>query len=675
MDKTYLYHAFITYRRSDGRRVARRLRRRLLDYQLPDTLRPSSAPARLAIYLDTLYERATQDFFDNTIKPALAASRHLIIVQSPDTLRLRADGQENWVVREIRYFQTLPQGKNMAVALAQGTVEDPLPANLGPQFPNIERVDMRPLGRLIPRPVDDQLLTFIATLYDIPPEHMPDLRREETLQQLRRVRRRAVVFGVAFLVVVGLLLVALVSRQQARSAQALAETRLQTANSLRLAAESRTQGAHRTDLALLLAAQALDIRPTVEARSALLAGFDRSPQLAAYLHCASFARAVAFASSGNTLAIACDKEVTFWDIQQWAMNGPSWKTEGEPINLLRFDPSSHLLAASGSNALRIYDLQSQSTVEHTAHSAPIRTLAFSHDGKLLSSADGNGVVLLWSTETLLKSGPTVSPLLPNPVPNTAALAFSPDDHLLALAGDDGDIRLYAVPNGEEMGMLCCHSDGVSDVKFLNTKTILSSSVDGSIRQWNLEQGTNTALATDAARRYATKLALSDDTQRFAYVTEQNVIKVGSVVTGAFEEFKGHTHNVFDLTFGSFSQRPFLASAGEITPTSPDGPAEYGVLLWEVPRPHPLARRLARYSETPVVLRFVPGRPEFVCAGCGGGVELWQLEGNGLRSPFPRKSLIEAKASMERQAERANPGDRTRSDRALGQAGACSVPVD
>ncbi|HEX7186235.1 MAG TPA: hypothetical protein VF756_30700 [Thermoanaerobaculia bacterium] len=159
----------------------------LLDYKLPAALVKESTPRSLDIYLDTIYEQANEDFFKKTIMPALLASRRLIVVHTPNALKAQKDGSANWLVREIEFFRTLPQRENISIALAKGNGAE-LPAKLHIYFPNIEIVDLRRLGLLNGREVRDRLLVFIATLYDIPPKRMPDLRQEERRRKQRHLK-------------------------------------------------------------------------------------------------------------------------------------------------------------------------------------------------------------------------------------------------------------------------------------------------------------------------------------------------------------------------------------------------------------------------------------------------------------------------------------------------------
>jgi hypothetical protein len=114
----FIYDAFISYRRSDGGRTARWLRRELQAFRPPRTLR-DRLPQRLRIYPDAAYERGATDFFENTIRPALLASRFLIVVATPDAV-LRPNGQDDWIAREIDEFSRGPNGHNLLLVRGAG---------------------------------------------------------------------------------------------------------------------------------------------------------------------------------------------------------------------------------------------------------------------------------------------------------------------------------------------------------------------------------------------------------------------------------------------------------------------------------------------------------------------------------------------------------------------------
>ena len=185
------FDAFISYRRSDGGHVARWLRRELEGFRLPRALR-KVLDRKLRIYLDTAYERGTSDFYEQSIKPALLASRFLVVVATPDAVK-RAGGAEDWIQREVVDFTAGPNGRNVVAVRAAGGFSDPLPADLAQRFPNIEIVDLRGASRLsFLNPVkasrlSSEKLKLIAPLIDLPPDAMPRLRQEEERRQQARL--------------------------------------------------------------------------------------------------------------------------------------------------------------------------------------------------------------------------------------------------------------------------------------------------------------------------------------------------------------------------------------------------------------------------------------------------------------------------------------------------------
>lgn len=204
------FDAFISYRRSDGSVAAHWLRRNLERLRLPPELqRPDRKPLRC--YIDVMYRRSTDDFFQKNIVPNLRASRYLVLVATPGVLQRLGDGQPNWVEREIAEFHATPQGANILIARAAGELGDPLPAVLSPDV--AQRSDVADLRGLSwrrrmrrPRPAypRDELLTIAAALYGITEQEMPILRREEERLRRARARQRLLVTTVLMVLFAGL---------------------------------------------------------------------------------------------------------------------------------------------------------------------------------------------------------------------------------------------------------------------------------------------------------------------------------------------------------------------------------------------------------------------------------------------------------------------------------------
>lgn len=112
------------------------------------------------------------------------------------------------------------------------------------------------------------------------------------------------------------------------------------------------------------------------------------------------------------------------------------------------------------------------------------TLAFSPDGQLLASGDGNGEVQIWR----VADGQLLSTLRGHTqwIQN---VAFSPDGSLLASASDDQTIRLWHMPSNAALQVLQGHRQSVRAIAFTpNGHHLISGSSDQTLRLWNVQTG-------------------------------------------------------------------------------------------------------------------------------------------------------------------------------------------
>ena len=184
----FTFDAFISYRRSDGTKAARRLRQKLQRYDIHTRLR-HLRQRKLSVFVDSVYERGSDDFYERNIRPALLSSRRLIVLATPDAVS-RPNG-EDWVQREIQDFRAHRGAENILVVRAAGDFLAQLPGDLSVTAPNIQIIDLRhdgfwsALSPLRSSRLADEWIKLIAPLFDVPFEDMPRLRREQELAQQR----------------------------------------------------------------------------------------------------------------------------------------------------------------------------------------------------------------------------------------------------------------------------------------------------------------------------------------------------------------------------------------------------------------------------------------------------------------------------------------------------------
>jgi WD40 repeat protein len=545
--KDFQYDAFISYRRIDAGFWAWLLRRRLRRFRLPKSIAPTTP--RLEIYLDRLYARAEEDFFERTIKPALRNSRHLIVVQTPAALLPRSDGSHNWVVREIEYFRTLEQRDSISVALVKGTTDDLLPADLHKQLGNIHRQDIRPLAGIRGLFSNAAILPFVATLHKVPPSRMPDLAQEE---EGARARRLYAALGMAtlLLLIVGTLAAwALFSRQAALTAQREAVSSLdraerELADSLAtLARRERESGDPLAALRYVAQARTASATPLVTAESLAL------PTLPVEFYSTlqndgRGASSAAFDPSGRWLAVGLfDGSVRLYRTNDWNLDAVI-SDLGSPVTGIAFsgggqyffvahrtpplepdeasaggllvyeremdgfrksatlaspgrDPGFLSVASSGT-AVRVVASNTDGVTEWRRHdwkagsllatSAPVASVAVRLDGSMVAGGSRDGHVWTW-TET--EDSPSQVAFRPPPSNqlypwNAMGVAFDSAGRWLATGSYDGAVRIIGTDSKAFEGG---HTDAVHTVLFSRDgRWLISGAWDGTARLWDARRG-------------------------------------------------------------------------------------------------------------------------------------------------------------------------------------------
>jgi WD domain, G-beta repeat len=157
----------------------------------------------------------------------------------------------------------------------------------------------------------------------------------------------------------------------------------------------------------------------------------------------------------------------------------------------------------------LWDVATDQSIRELRQESTLTAIAFSPDGKRLAVAAQDGAVRLWDYAAG-RQGMILEAALPRteaaqspeawPMGQPASLftlAYSPDGRTLASAGRDRFIHLWETATGKKRATLAGHTGTVYAVSFSpDGKTLASAGQDGVVRLWDLTSNLPGASAKD-----------------------------------------------------------------------------------------------------------------------------------------------------------------------------------
>ncbi len=287
---------------------------------------------------------------------------------------------------------------------------------------------------------------------------------------------------------------------------------------------------------------------------------------------------VAFSLDGETVASGSwDRTVRLWDVatgaQKAILNGHTGS-----VASVSFSPDGKTLASgSVDKTIRLWewdvqrdvglaglDLQNTPFVTLQGHTFPVVSVAFSPDGKTLTSAASDATIRVWD----MANGEHIN-TIPGHLSNITSVVFSPDGETLA-SSSDTTVRLWDVGTAAFKSTLVGHTGAVFSAVFsLDGKMVASGSVDHTIRLWDVTTGKQKDVFPGHTD-FVNSVIFSPNGNILASGSADNTVSIWDVVTGALKTtLTGHTDRVLSLSFSPNGS--MLAS----------GSADTTIRLWDI----------------------------------------------------------------------------------------------
>lgn len=170
--------------------------------------------------------------------------------------------------------------------------------------------------------------------------------------------------------------------------------------------------------------------------------------------------AVQFAKRGQVLfSASLDGTVRAWDLIRYRNFRTFTATERIQFNSLAVDPSGEVVCAGSLDNfdIQVWSVQTGQLLDTlSGHEGPVNCLSFSQENSVLASASWDKTIRIWS---IFARSQQVEPI--DVHEDVLSISFRPDGKHVAASTLKGQIAMFDVESGEQIGNIDCRRDIIS----------------------------------------------------------------------------------------------------------------------------------------------------------------------------------------------------------------------
>ena len=317
----------------------------------------------------------------------------------------------------------------------------------------------------------------------------------------------------------------------------------------------------------------------------------------------------------------------------------------------KFSPRDNLFATAIENNIYLWEVDKvRQLYKLESHTAWVRAIAFTPDGKILASGSHDSTIKLWNVET----GQCLQTLIGH-TSGIQSLAFSPDGTILASGSNDKAVRLWNIHTGQCLQVLPGHTNNITFVSFHPfDEKLITASTDNTVRLWDIQNGECLQIF-DIATNWLFAIALSYDGKTLVTGSDGNAVKFWDMSSGTLVKIlpdynsfvwtvafshddkiiatgsEDNTIKIWDLdkgeclqTLREHSQRVWLVDLHPDNQTLLSISEDQTIKLWDISSRRCL-KTLKGYSNWILSLAFSPDGQILASSSQDGKVRLWDIK--------------------------------------------------